>query len=684
MRFRGSFIRSSSGPFDISVERAKCEAVSDKRNSYLIQELIESWTARVADTPLGAESKPKRVYADFQRQLLSRKINDTIVHYASLAQELMFSMTLYGAGSSTGAFVEELKDTPVFYEYIRFRKTGDPKLLSYILSVLLYGKKTDYVDDELHATAFRRWLGVEEKLKDLQLPDLTDLAVVVAALIDVDAPDMPYMARHGPGSVADGWAGSIEKTNHLSFDSRIHRAFYTDNCFKRKYQNCDWGVEVLPDPDSWERRSVYSPIPKSAELVFVSKTTKTARSISMETAVRQYHQQLYRWSLENRLNVGIIRNYVTLHDQTRNQRFAEYGSITGDIDTLDLSDASDSVSWDLVKKIFPREILYFLQATRSTEVKLPDGTIMPVNKFAPMGSALCFPVQSIIYSAVVLYSYMVYAQQKGIEIDFDINGVKSFTRHHIKRDLGLGHFSKLEPFSVYGDDIICDSRVTKDVVRNLVLLGFTVNTDKSFTASQAIRESCGKYYWNGHDVTPLLFRVKTWEKKRNVRSLASLIDACNNAGDQGCVNLRRYLMRSCLYKEIEGVKSREVNPVRFSDDRNASNSIFTHRGVNTRNRHLRRRENMELFRSEVRGLLIRSVQINASSRTKVDKLSTGLLVTFEQLLDDDSFETFERYRYNQQQIAAFASTDSGSDLLEPVPATDSRGARLVWGWTPDQ
>jgi hypothetical protein len=59
--------------------------------------------------------------------------------------------------------------------------------------------------------------------------------------------------------------------------------------------------------------------------------------------------------------------------------------------------------------------------------------------------------------------------------------------------------------SVYGDDIIVPSAAAGRLAGLLEYLGFTPNAKKSY-ATGPFRESCGKHYYLGHDITP--FYVK--------------------------------------------------------------------------------------------------------------------------------------------------------------------------------
>jgi hypothetical protein len=153
---------------------------------------------------------------------------------------------------------------------------------------------------------------------------------------------------------------------------------------------------------------------------------------------------------------------------------AKRGSLDGDLATIDLSSASDSVTLRLVTDIFgPSKLGRWLLATRSTHTLISDDVVR-IAKFAPMGSACCFPVQCLIFAGVILATH------------------RRATRSS----------ADLADFRVFGDDIICPSSISYDVMENLVDLGFSVNTEKTYVTGD-YRESCGMDAWCGHDVTPL-------------------------------------------------------------------------------------------------------------------------------------------------------------------------------------
>ena len=233
-------------------------------------------------------------------------------------------------------------------------------------------------------------------------------------------------------------------------------------------------------------------------VVQVPKTLKTPRTISVEPSYMMLMQQsvakpLMVYLESNRFGFKSIR-FV---DQSINNRLARLGSTDGSLATIDLKDASDLVDFDLVQNIFRGPCPTFLNLIsdcRSTVAKLPDGTIISLKKFASMGSALCFPIESMVFFTIVLYALV---KKSG----------KVPSRHLLRK------LSK--DVAIYGDDIIVKSTMAPVVMETLEDFGLKVNRDKSFFTG-LFRESCGGDYYNGVDVTPAY--VRRWDDTGRLRS----------------------------------------------------------------------------------------------------------------------------------------------------------------------
>lgn len=212
---------------------------------------------------------------------------------------------------------------------------------------------------------------------------------------------------------------------------------------------------------------------KHAKLVLVPKDSRGPRVICEEPASMAYAQQYIKHKLYEHLEL----RGLSLEFQDPN-RFAAYiGSVTGEYSTLDLKDASDRVSVSHITKLFPSEWQKVLLLLRTPTVNI-NGVIFEQRKYAPMGSALCFPVETIIYGAV---AYIATRFKLGVK--------------EAKKIFKNGYGCR-----AYGDDIIVPQAAAEYCSDLLHRLGFVVNLDKSFIRG-LYRESCGKHYINGYDVT---------------------------------------------------------------------------------------------------------------------------------------------------------------------------------------
>jgi hypothetical protein len=246
-----------------------------------------------------------------------------------------------------------------------------------------------------------------------------------------------------------------------------------------------------------------------ARVILVPKDSRGPRLISCEPLYNQWIQQ----GLMRRIVDRVERHYLTkdsvrFTDQTANQRGALLGSRDGRYVTLDLKEASDRVSYSLVKLLFPEPLLGCLEACRSDGTRLPDGSVIPLSKYAPMGSALCFPIM-----ALTIWSLL---QAGGI----DDRGQKGLY--------------------VYGDDVIVHREKAQETIRILESFGFLVNRDKSCVKG-FFRESCGVEAYKGFDITPIKLK-SVWTSHPSAEHYSSWIEYARSIWDRGYHVLYDYIV----------------------------------------------------------------------------------------------------------------------------------------------
>lgn len=213
----------------------------------------------------------------------------------------------------------------------------------------------------------------------------------------------------------------------------------------------------------------------TAEFVTVPKNSLTDRAIEVQPDIVLFQKSLGSVIRRRMRNVVIGRGFrFNLNDQSINQRLAQIGSVDGSLATIDLSSASDTIAWILVARLLPHDWLCALDLLRVGEVNI-DGKVIKLSKFSAMGNGYTWELQSLLFWALTKASCLV-------------SGC-------------------VEPVvATYGDDIICPTECVSFVMDTLVSVGFTVNKHKSFYTG-FFRESCGKFYYRGYDVTPFYVRA---------------------------------------------------------------------------------------------------------------------------------------------------------------------------------
>lgn len=200
----------------------------------------------------------------------------------------------------------------------------------------------------------------------------------------------------------------------------------------------------------------------------VPKNYKTDRGICKEPDLNVVAQGHFGRVIQRAL---VERVGIDIRDQTRNQRLAREASVSGDIATLDLSAASDSISLELVYELLPLEWASALASARSDTCRLPSGEVVRLQKFSSMGNGFTFPLETLIFWALCTAS-----MDNGTAV-------------------------------VYGDDIIVPTRDADGVIAVLEDCGFRINKEKSCVSPIILfRESCGCDYFGGFDIRPHFVR----------------------------------------------------------------------------------------------------------------------------------------------------------------------------------
>lgn len=350
------------------------------------------------------------------------------------------------------------------------------------------------------------------------------------------------MPKHGPGAVSTG-EKSPEKHVFKRFYRDLNAVFPYDAWF---YYNASHLAEDLEG-----LQSLQSLDSGTAKVVLVPKDSRGPRLISCEPLEYQWIQQAV---------MGVLVKHLESHEYTKgcvnftrqevNRSLAREGSVTGMLATLDMKDASDRVSMGLVESLFPANWVSALMACRSTKTLLPDGSVVTLNKFAPMGSAVCFPVEALCFWALSVASLIVR------DVSENSDGIlapsvlyRSIRLKHSKDDLhhlkfahgevtcNLAHLLPQYRVHVYGDDIICRTADHGVIVSALEAVHLKVNADKCCTHG-FFRESCGLDAFHGIDVSPVRMRIVLMSNSRQpIGDLPSLVGFANECWRRGLIGL---------------------------------------------------------------------------------------------------------------------------------------------------
>lgn len=380
------------------------------------------------------------------------------------------------------------------------------------LTLFAYKLETPY-DESLEETLLTTFVKVDKELPVfIDRDPVLDIAAQLCATVFGCFDHLDIVPRHGGGSVATG-EDPAEKHVFKRLYTAIERVYpFTEYFVWSLSQVADeyrviQGLQVLPSG--------------TAKVVLVPKDSRGPRIISCEPLEYQWIQQglgnAIRANLEKH---RLTRGFVNFTDQQINRSLAQIGSSTGQWVTLDMKEASDRVSCALVVRIFERLPLLrdALIATRSTRTKLPNGTIVELRKFAPMGSNLCFPVEAFVFWALAVASLVHKESER-------IGPVAAHTVARQRRELIRRFASSV---FVYGDDIIVGREDYATLLSYFPTVGLLFNEAKCCVTG-SFRESCGMDAFKGVDVTPLRLRKQWSHSYMDTEFLSSYVAFSNAA-----------------------------------------------------------------------------------------------------------------------------------------------------------
>lgn len=275
---------------------------------------------------------------------------------------------------------------------------------------------------------------------------------------------------------------------------------------------------------------------RSSKLNCVPKKAEISRTIATENLLDMYVQKGIGKLISDRL--ASVHSLDLTDQPAINRTLARIGSWEGGFGTIDLSMASDSISLQLLRALFPRNVAEILLSASVRYTLLPDGREVELGMVSTMGNGFTFPLQTLLFTEVVKAVYR--------ELRIDILDARRGYRHDTPVGCFVADFERLPNWAVFGDDIIVDDEAYHLVVAVLSQLGFVVNNEKSYSEGP-FRESCGGDYYHGHQVRGVY--IKTLKTPHDFDIAFNLVyEWCCDHG----VHLKRVL--SYLYQRSTKVE----------------------------------------------------------------------------------------------------------------------------------
>lgn len=317
--------------------------------------------------------------------------------------------------------------------------------------------------------------------------------------------------RHGSGSVA-----TAEKPWEKMNFRRMYRSaeLYPPDLYY--FLDLDHLAARYTDMDHWSMHEY--PVTR---LCCVPKDFRGPRLISAEPLEIMWLQQGQRLLMYETIErAPLTRGLVNFTSSEVNRQLARSSSVDGKYATLDLKDASDWVSYNLVRSIADESSFQYLSATRSRATVLPNGQEVSLGMFSPMGSAVCFPIESLVFFSCIMGAAHA-ALYPG----------RPATRKSLMSLRGV--------VAVYGDDIIVRSDLSDLAMRTLLDVGLKPNKAKCCTGPR-FRESCGLDAYIGVDVSPV--RIKRLPCRQDPTSLTASCDYINRFKDAQMEMVAQHLL----------------------------------------------------------------------------------------------------------------------------------------------
>jgi len=396
----------------------------------------------------------------------------------------------------------------------RLHTNVNPDLVDGVRQICLsFNKLKKGCTDDRQAKAVIQYQSCEDDLRTFRpnhwsnLNDFRRCARIifgkVFARLQLELSSNELIPKHGPGAVAEYFSLN-GKYSDLYWSKRLERTFPIVD-----YALPNYGHSV----DDVLKNAFTSRTELPVRVVFVPKTQKTPRVIAIEPAHNQYAQQAISGRLMQLIESDEMCKGIHFTSNEFNREFARKSSVTRKYATLDLSEASDRVHAGLVFHLLGDYSLLrsAIFDCRSKYALLPNGKTVGLKKFSSMGSALCFPIESMVFYTICILS--------GLRA-----GSLPVQRRHIDKLINDVH--------VFGDDLIVPVPWCVALTDILESARFKVNTSKSFSLGP-FRESCGMDAYEGYNITPVYFRQEIPKSRKEHSRIVALIASRNQFYKKG-------------------------------------------------------------------------------------------------------------------------------------------------------
>lgn len=253
-----------------------------------------------------------------------------------------------------------------------------------------------------------------------------------------------------------------------------------------------------------------------SKLSSVPKDRTKNRTTCTEPILNMFYQLGAKTQIESMLKTEFNLDLSVQPDF--NRALARIGSIDGSLATIDLKDASDSVSVELCSKLLPKALFDLLMKIRSPYAH-NGKKLEQLHMISTMGDGFTFALMTWIFVGLIRAIYI---------------------HNHDKALMGSN-------CGVFGDDLIVKTEYVQQLYDSLTQAGFTINKDKSFTEGP-FRESCGGDFYLGHDVRGVY--IKKIQHETHVYSAFNRLHFWSLEHNVGLYSTLRYLRQFAEFRPV--------------------------------------------------------------------------------------------------------------------------------------